>query len=207
MIVAAKLLIVDRLAGRRVLEARPPLRQRDPADGVQHAVAASQDDQAACTTATSRTTCGRRSAPSGLAHVGGTLVEFGTPLVLLFSHNDTLTVVAVVVMIGFHLFIISTFPLAVPLEWNALFMYIAAFLFLGYPTHDGFGLGDMDAGAAGAHAVGALLFFPVLGNLRPDLVSFLPSMRQYAGNWASAMWAFAPGRRGRSSTSTSSSPR
>jgi len=24
-------------------------------------------------------------------------------------------------------------------------------------------------------------------------VSFLPSMRQYAGNWASAMWAFAPG--------------
>ena len=38
-----------------------------------------------------------------------------------------------------------------------------------------------------------LLFFPMLGNLRPDLVSFLPSMRQYAGNWASAMWAFAPG--------------
>ena len=33
----------------------------------------------------------------------------------------------------------------------------------------------------------------MLGNLRPDLVSFLPSMRQYAGNWASAVWAFAPG--------------
>ena len=45
---------------------------------------------------------------------------------------------------------------------------------------------------AAGHAAG-LLFFPVLGNLRPDLVSFLPSMRQYAGNWASAMWAFAPG--------------
>jgi hypothetical protein len=39
----------------------------------------------------------------------------------------------------------------------------------------------------------ALCFFPVLGNLRPDLVSFLPAMRQYAGNWASAVWAFAPG--------------
>jgi hypothetical protein len=39
----------------------------------------------------------------------------------------------------------------------------------------------------------ALCFFPVLGNLRPDLVSFLPAMRQYAGNWASATWAFAPG--------------
>ena len=40
-----------------------------------------------------------------------------------------------------------------------------------------------------------LLFFPVLGNVRPDLVSFLPSMRQYAGNWASAVWTFTPGCR------------
>jgi hypothetical protein len=42
-------------------------------------------------------------------------------------------------------------------------------------------------------AVLALLFFPVLGNLRPDLVAFTPAMRQYAGNWASALWAFQPG--------------
>ena len=53
-----------------------------------------------------------------LAHGPGTVVELITPLVLLFSHNHTLTVAAVVVMMGFHLFIISTFPLAVPLEWN-----------------------------------------------------------------------------------------
>jgi hypothetical protein len=33
----------------------------------------------------------------------------------------------------------------------------------------------------------------VLGNLRPDKVSFLASLRQYAGNWATAMFAFAPG--------------
>ncbi len=128
----------------------------------------------------------------GLAHVGGTLVEFVTPLILLFSHNHTVTVAAVVVMICFHTFIISTFPLAVPLEWNALFMYIAAFLFLGYPNEAGYGLGDMDP-ALLALTVGGLLFFPVLGNLRPDLVSFLPSMRQYAGNWATGMWALAPG--------------
>ena len=95
-------------------------------------------------------------------------------------------------MIGFHLFIISTFPLAVPLEWNALFIYITAFLFLGHPNHEGFGLGDMDPVLLVVTVVG-LLFFPVLGNLRPDLVSFLPSMRQYAGNWASAIWAMAPG--------------
>lgn len=127
-----------------------------------------------------------------LAHVGGTLVEFCTPLVLLFSHNATVTAVAVVLMILFHLFITSTFPLAVPLEWNALFIYITAFLFLGFPAQDGYGLGNMDTGLLAGTLVG-LLFFPVLGNLRPDLVSFLPSMRQYAGNWASAMWALAPG--------------
>jgi hypothetical protein len=128
----------------------------------------------------------------GLAHVGGTFVELVTPLILLFSHNPTVTLVAAVVMIGFHLFIISTFPLAVPLEWNALFIYITAFLFLGHPSNEGFGLGDMDPVLLVVTVVG-LLFFPVLGNLRPDLVSFLPSMRQYAGNWASAMWAMAPG--------------
>jgi hypothetical protein len=128
----------------------------------------------------------------GLAHVGGTFVEFVTPLILLFSHDHTVTVVAVVLMIGFHAFIISTFPIAVPLEWNVLFMYIAAFLFLGYPNESGFGLENMEPVLLGVTVAG-LLFFPVLGNLRPDLVSFLPSMRQYAGNWASAMWAFAPG--------------
>jgi hypothetical protein len=132
----------------------------------------------------------------GLAHIGGTFVEFAVPLILLFSHDPTVTVVAAVVMIGFHLFIISTFPLAVPLEWNALFIYITAFLFLGHPNHDCFGLGDMDPVLLVGTVVG-LLFFPVLGNLRPDLVSFLPSMRQYAGNWASAIWAMAPGAEAR----------
>jgi hypothetical protein len=115
----------------------------------------------------------------GLAHVGGTFVELATPLILLFSHNHTVTVAAVILMVGFHLFIISTFPLAVPLEWNALFMYLAAFLFLGYPNQDGFGLGDMDPVLL-VVTLAALLFFPILGNFRPDLVSFLPSMRQYA---------------------------
>ncbi|WP_328520223.1 DUF3556 domain-containing protein [Kribbella sp. NBC_00359] len=127
-----------------------------------------------------------------LAHVGGTLVEIVTPLVLLFSTNKTVTIVAAVLMICFHLFITSTFPLAVPLEWNVLFAFAAGFLFLGNPNWDGFGLGDMTPWLLVVTAAG-LLFFPVLGNLRPDLVSFLPSMRQYAGNWASATWAFAPG--------------
>ena len=135
--------------------------------------------------------------PSRLAHVmahgGGTLVELVTPLVLLLSPWRPVTLVAVGVMVIFHLFIISTFPLAVPLEWNVLFAYAAVFLFAGHPAWHGYAVTDMSSPWLTAVIVAALLFFPVLGNLRPDLVSFLPSMRQYAGNWASAVWAFAPG--------------
>ncbi|MER5226725.1 DUF3556 domain-containing protein [Streptomyces flaveus] len=127
-----------------------------------------------------------------MAHVGGTTVEIITPLVLLFSTNHWLTVAGVALMVVFHLFIVSTFPLAVPLEWNILFAYLSVFLFLGFPAQDGYGVGDMSSPWLTAGIAAALLFFPVLGNLRPDLVSFLPSMRQYAGNWASALWVFAP---------------
>ncbi|QRY64430.1 DUF3556 domain-containing protein [Gordonia sp. PDNC005] len=129
----------------------------------------------------------------GVGHVLGTVVEIITPLVLLFSTNRTLTLCAVVLMVAFHLFIFSTFPLAVPLEWNILFAYAAVFLFWGFPAWDGFGVTDATAPWAIVLAVAVMLFFPILGNLRPDLVSFLPSMRQYAGNWASATWALAPG--------------
>ena len=33
----------------------------------------------------------------------------------------------------------------------------------------------------------------MLGNFRPDKVSFLPSMRYYAGNWATSQWLFRKG--------------
>lgn len=125
-----------------------------------------------------------------VAHIGGTTVELGLPLVLLFSTNKTVTLLAVLGMIVFHLFIISTFPLAVPLEWNVFFIFATGFLFWNYPAGKGFGVGDMSSPWLLAAVVAGLLFFPILGNLRPDLVSFLPSMRQYAGNWASATWAF-----------------
>ncbi|MFZ2175094.1 MAG: DUF3556 domain-containing protein [Rhodococcus sp. (in: high G+C Gram-positive bacteria)] len=130
---------------------------------------------------------------SGIAHICGTVVELVTPLVLLFSTNVTVTVLAIIVMVGFHLVITATFPLAVPLEWNILFAFATVYLFWNYPAGDGFGVGDMSSPWLTAAILAGLLFFPVLGNLRPDLVSFLPSMRQYAGNWASATWAFAPG--------------
>lgn len=126
---------------------------------------------------------------SVLAHVGGTVVELCVPLTMLLSTNKTITLLAVLGILAFHAFITSTFPLAVPLEWNIFFMFAACWLFLGYPAGDGYGVTDMSTGPLVAVVVAGVLF-PILGNLRPDLVSFLPSMRQYAGNWASATWAF-----------------
>ncbi|HEY1968112.1 MAG TPA: DUF3556 domain-containing protein [Pseudonocardia sp.] len=128
-----------------------------------------------------------------MAHVGGTTVEIILPLILLFSTNRLITLLAVAGMVIFHLFIVSTFPLAVPLEWNIVFGYATIFLFAGYPNESGYGLADVSSPWLTVALVVGLCFFPVLGNLRPDLISFLPSMRQYAGNWASAVWAFAPG--------------
>src|SRR6201999_2289390 len=140
---------------------------------------------------------GRDMRPSRLAnfmaHVNGTTVEIAAPLVLFLSTNKWVTLAAVLLMVGFHLFIISTFPLAVPLEWNVVFAYTTIFLFLGFPNWSGYAPWDMTPAWLAIIIAAALLFFPVLGNLRPDKVSFLPSMRQYAGNWASAVWAFAPG--------------
>lgn len=78
-------------------------------------------------------------------------------------------------MVGFHLFIISTFPVAVPLAWNALFAYAVVFLFLGFPNSSGYAIWDMSSVWPTAVLLIAFCFFPVLGNLRPDLVSFLPA--------------------------------
>ena len=128
-----------------------------------------------------------------MAHVAGTTVEIIAPLALLLSPWPWLTIPAAALMIVFHLFIISTFPLAVPLEWNVLFAYTTAFLFLGFPSWHGYAVTDMSPAWLALLIAAALMFYPILGNFRPDKVSFLPSMRQYAGNWASAVWAFAPG--------------
>ena len=131
--------------------------------------------------------------PSGhahfAAHVTGTLAEMGVPLVLLFSPWPTLTWVAIVCMILFHAFIISTFPLAVPLEWNVMFGFAAVWLFGWHQADDGFGVFDGTPWFVIAF-VAISVIFPIWGELRPDQISFLPGYRQYSGNWASATWAF-----------------
>ena len=107
---------------------------------------------------------GRDMRPSRLAdfmaHVNGTTVEILAPLVLFFSTNKWVTLAAVLLMVGFHLFIISTFPLAVPLEWNVVFAYATIFLFLGFPNWNGYAPWNMTPPWLALVIVAALLFLP-----------------------------------------------
>jgi hypothetical protein len=127
-----------------------------------------------------------------MAEIPGTAFEIIVPLVLLFSTNKTVTVIAAIIMLGYCVFIISCFPLATPIEWNIMFMFLIGYLFLEHGSDVGYGLADMDTGLL-ILTVAGMVLFPIWGNIRPDQISFLPALRQYAGNWASGMWALAPG--------------
>jgi hypothetical protein len=125
----------------------------------------------------------------GLAVLGIT-VEFGGPLVLLVSENLWVTLGAIALMMSFHAVILASQPLGVPLEWNVFIIFAVGYLFYGHF--------DNNLGSAPHPLAPALLAIPVValvtwGNLRPDQVSFLASMRYYAGNWSTSMWAFKPG--------------
>lgn len=123
-----------------------------------------------------------------MAHIGGTTCEIVMPLVLLFSPWPWMTWIAIVSIWMLHTFIISTFPLAVPLEWNVFFMFCAAFLFANFSPGNGYAVTDMGTIPLVLVVTGAL--FPIaLGALRPQYVSFLVGMKQYAGNWASATFS------------------
>jgi hypothetical protein len=130
----------------------------------------------------------RPSRVANLAAHLGTAMEFSLPLVLVLSRGGTLGTIALVGMIVFHAHITSTFPLAVPLEWNLFMIFGLLFLFGHY--------GDVPFSTLNDPLLIVLLalvgvLIPVLGNLRPDKVSFLPAMRYYAGNWATSQWLFA----------------
>jgi hypothetical protein len=127
---------------------------------------------------------------SAFAAHTGTVIEFTVPAVLLFSSGGTVTTVALAIMVVFHAHIFSTFPMGVPMEWNVFFIYSALVLFGHYA-----GIGVADAGAPLPLLLlaGYLIAVVALGNAKPHLVSFLPAMRYYAGNWATSAWCFRDG--------------
>jgi Transmembrane protein of unknown function (DUF3556) len=129
----------------------------------------------------------RPSSIGALAAHMGTVMEFTLPLILLVSQGGILGTIAVAGMVIFHLHILSTFPLAVPLEWNIFMIFGLLFLFGHYGATS---FSTLDDPLLLAILAVTCVGLPVLGNFRPDLVSFLPAMRYYAGNWATSQWLF-----------------
>lgn len=128
--------------------------------------------------------------PSRLAHVmahAGTLVEYAFPLTLVFSDGGPATAVALGTMLVFHVFITSSIPMGVPLEWNVIMVY-GGFALFGH--HAATSVFHIQSTLLLAYLAAALLFVPLIGNLIPSRVSFLSAMRYYAGNWAFSVWLF-----------------
>ena len=122
-----------------------------------------------------------------VAHIS-TAVEMLVPLVLFFSHGGWPTAIAAFVMICFHLGILSSIPMGVPLEWNVFMIFCVVTLFIGRAE---IGLADM-ATPLPLLLFAVLVSIVTLGNLFPRKVSFLPGMRYYAGNWDTTLWCVKP---------------
>jgi hypothetical protein len=117
----------------------------------------------------------------------GTVVEFSFPVLLAGGSGGWATWLGLAVMLLFHLYITSNVPMGVPIEWNVFMAYGAFFLFGAQSHVSPF---DLHSPVLGAYLVVALVLTPLLGNLFPSQVSFLLSMRYYAGNWPYSVWLF-----------------
>ena len=118
----------------------------------------------------------------------GTFTEYMIPLMLLSSESALITALALFVMCTFHGFIAVNNPSGMPLEWNLLMVYGGIFLFGFYPAASVLALGSMPFLALFLFVF--LFVIPCFGNFVPSQVSFLMSMRYYAGNWAYNIWLF-----------------
>jgi hypothetical protein len=123
-----------------------------------------------------------------LAHAG-TAWEYAFPVLLLAGDGGTLTTVGLVMMLAFHTYILSSVPMGVPIEWNVLVMYAAVVLF---GANAAVPVWPLEAVWLAPLLVLALVVAPLAGNLWPQRISFLPSMRYYAGNWACSAWLLRP---------------
>ena len=135
--------------------------------------------------------------PSGFAEkmaFFGHVSEFAIPFLLLaasLSGNTWLLLCGCILFTGFHGFIGLNNPNGMPVEWNILMIYGGWFLFWFHP--DGTVLEMTAMPLLLAAMLFSLLAVPLFGNFVPAKVSFLPSMRYYAGNWAYNIWLVKSG--------------
>jgi hypothetical protein len=123
-----------------------------------------------------------------LAHVS-TAIEMLVPLVLFFCHGGWPTTVAAAVMVCFHLGILGSIPMGVPLEWNVFMIFGVLSLFV---AHARLGLADLGNPVPVAILFSVIVGIVIAGNMFPRKVSFLPGMRYYAGNWDTTLWCVKP---------------
>lgn len=121
-----------------------------------------------------------------MGHAGTTL-ELGVPMVLGFAAGPTGLFIGMILMLMLHGYITSNVPMGVPLEWNVMVVYGAFALFWAHPEVSAFDVGSVPLGA---FLLAMLVGLPLLGNLLPHRLSFLLSMRYYAGNWAYSAYLF-----------------
>lgn len=128
--------------------------------------------------------------PGKMAHLlahSGTFIEYAFPLLLIFGDGGTFTTIGLIIMLGFHIYITSSVPMGVPLEWNVIMTY-GAFVLFGH--HASVPLFDIQSPILISILFTSLFIIPLIGNFFPKYISFLLSMRYYAGNWAYSIWLF-----------------
>lgn len=121
-----------------------------------------------------------------LAHCGS-VIEFAFPITLAFAAGGWPTVAGLILMAAFHAFITSNFPMAVPIEWNVLVVYSGFYLF---GENAAVSVLHMSSPILIAFLFIMLVIIPIIGNFFPKWISFLFSMRYYAGNWPYSVWLF-----------------
>jgi hypothetical protein len=135
------------------------------------------------------------------AHMG-TALELAVPIVLLAGQGGAVTWVGLGLMVFLHVFITSNVPMGVPLEWNVMVVY-GGFVLFG--AHSELQLADAGL-PVGIFVFCSSVLVPVMGNLWPKRVSFLLSMRYYAGNWPCSVWLFRDGSESKLERLTKSAP-
>ena len=102
----------------------------------------------------------------------------------------TLASIAAAIMLVFHLNIIVSMPMGVPLEWNVFMLYGAFVRFTG--PNAAYGLSDIEHPLPIIALLLVSVGLVVWGNLQPEKFSFLTSIFYYAGNWANSSCRFTP---------------
>jgi hypothetical protein len=126
-----------------------------------------------------------------MAHFG-TAVEYSLPVILILgAGSQSATIFGLLLMTAFHGWIGINNPNGMPVEWNILMIYGGWFLFGFHPEARLAALTQMPVLLAALLL--SLAVVPTIGNFFPAKVSFLLSMRYYAGNWAYNIWFIRKG--------------